>query len=113
MEKWAVNSEIAAIKDIILETVVCERIYLFGSYAYGTPHENSDYDFYVVLKDDEKNPLLVIEDISWNLRLIKRTTPVDLLAEYKTRFTERTQFLTLEQKIFREGVTLYDRNDHN
>jgi predicted nucleotidyltransferase len=109
MERQIVNNEITAIKDIILKTVACERIYLFGSYAYGTPHEGSDYDFYVVLQDDAKNPFLVVEDISWNLRLIKRETPVDILAEHKSRFEKRAQFLTLEQKISREGITLYDR----
>jgi len=41
-----VNDEIAAIKDSILETMGgdCERIILFGSYAYGVPREGSDYD---------------------------------------------------------------------
>ena len=44
--------EIIAIKDSILSTVgdECEKIILFGSYAYGTPHKDSDYDFYKVSK---------------------------------------------------------------
>jgi predicted nucleotidyltransferase len=47
-----INDTILAIKDSILSTVgeSCEKIYLFGSYAYGTPHKDSDYDFFVVLK---------------------------------------------------------------
>jgi len=28
------------------------RIILFGSYAYGTPNENSDVDLYIVTNDD-------------------------------------------------------------
>jgi predicted nucleotidyltransferase len=106
------NAEISAVKDIILKTVDCERIYLFGSYAYGTPHENSDYDFYVVLQDNTEQPAIVMENIYWNLRLIKRQTPVDILAGHKSRFEERARFLTLEQKILKEGVTLYDRSRH-
>jgi predicted nucleotidyltransferase len=106
------NTEIAAVKDIILKTVDCERIYLFGSYAYGTPNANSDYDFYVVLQDNAEQPIIVMENIYWNLRLIKRQTPVDILAGHKTRFEERARFLTLEQKIFKEGVTLYDRSSN-
>jgi predicted nucleotidyltransferase len=109
----AVNNEIAAIKDIILKTVACERIYLFGSYAYGTPNEGSDYDFYVVLQDGAEQPAIVTENIYWNLRLIKRNTPVDILAEHKTRFDERARLITLEQKIFREGITLYDRQSQH
>jgi predicted nucleotidyltransferase len=111
MEKQTVDNEITAIKDIILETVACERIYLFGSYAYGTPREGSDYDFYVVLKDDAKNPLLVMEDISWNIaktHTIKM--PVDILAEYNATFIHHSKLPTMERKIVREGVLLYGNN---
>jgi predicted nucleotidyltransferase len=39
-----INNNIIAIKDSILSTVgdSCEKIYLFGSYAYGTPREDSE-----------------------------------------------------------------------
>ena len=33
---------------IISRTVTVEQIYLFGSYAYGTPNGDSDLDLYVV-----------------------------------------------------------------
>ena len=29
-----------------------DRIILFGSYAYGTPHKDSDIDLYIVTNDD-------------------------------------------------------------
>jgi predicted nucleotidyltransferase len=105
------NDEILNIKKIILETVDCEKIFLFGSYAYGIPHKDSDYDFYVVLKDSSENPVLAIENIYWNLRLIKRKTPVDILAKHKTKFNELSQLPALERKIVREGVLLYDSSE--
>jgi predicted nucleotidyltransferase len=39
-----INNDILAIKDSILAAVgdSCEKIYLFGSYAYGTPREDSE-----------------------------------------------------------------------
>ena len=40
---------------IIFEKVdqsIVEKIYLFGSYAYGEPDEDSDLDICIVLKDD-------------------------------------------------------------
>jgi predicted nucleotidyltransferase len=42
------NEEIPKIRDMILETLgdICEKIILFGSYAYGTPREESDIDIY-------------------------------------------------------------------
>ena len=39
------QKEIEAITEVIKETVDCEKIYLFGSYAYGEPREDSDLDF--------------------------------------------------------------------
>jgi predicted nucleotidyltransferase len=46
-----VNDEILAIKDSILRIMGenCEKIILFGSYAYGVPKEGSDYDVFVIL----------------------------------------------------------------
>jgi predicted nucleotidyltransferase len=108
MPERTVNNEITAIKDIILNTVDCERIYLFGSYAYGTPHKESDYDFYVVLKDGDENPLLPVQRIYKNLLQIQRMTPVDILAQHKSKFDDISVLPTMERKIVREGVLLYD-----
>jgi len=59
-----VRKELDIIKDGILKTVPAEAIYLFGSYAYGTPHENSDIDIYVVIPDTvQENPLNVGAEI--------------------------------------------------
>jgi predicted nucleotidyltransferase len=46
------QTELDTLAGIINNTVPVERIYLFGSYACGTPHKDSDLDLYVVLKDD-------------------------------------------------------------
>jgi predicted nucleotidyltransferase len=105
------NTEILEIKDIILKTVDCEKIYLFGSYAYGTPTDTSDYDFYVLVKDDAKNPLLISEDINVCLgRDGTQGRPVDIVSQYKSKFEEMSQFASLERKIAREGVVLYDKS---
>ncbi|MDR3110323.1 MAG: nucleotidyltransferase domain-containing protein, partial [Planctomycetaceae bacterium] len=37
-----IADELETIKNIIVQTVPVEQIYLFGSYAYGTPNEDSD-----------------------------------------------------------------------
>ncbi|GHU76444.1 hypothetical protein FACS189461_4010 [Spirochaetia bacterium] len=106
-----VNDEIVAIKDIIVQCVECEKIYLFGSYAYDTPHKDSDYDFYVLLKDDSNiKPLDAMEIIDQKLIFSKKLrTPTDIMANYKSRFEERGKFPTMERKIIREGVVLYER----
>jgi predicted nucleotidyltransferase len=105
----AVNQEILNITEAIKEAVPAERIYLFGSYAYGTPGENSDYDFFVVIPDGGLRPIDAAQQARRALSKIDRTTPVDILADLKSKFDDRKQYNTLERKIFREGVILYER----
>ncbi|MCL2766959.1 MAG: nucleotidyltransferase domain-containing protein, partial [Peptococcaceae bacterium] len=62
--------EIEAITEAIKDTVDCEKIYLFGSYAYGEPNADSDMDFYVVIPDDGERPLKVMRNIRTNLARI-------------------------------------------
>lgn len=107
-----INDDIIAIKDSILDTVgeICEKIILFGSHAYGTPCEGSDYDLFVVLKDDSEKPILVLQKIYRSLAKRPMLTPVDVLANYKSRFEWRSSQPTIERKIANDGVVLYERS---
>jgi predicted nucleotidyltransferase len=104
-----INNDILAIKDSILATVgdSCEKIYLFGSYAYGTPREDSDYDFFVVLKDGTEKPIRVMQKI-YEYMCDTHLVPVDVIAQYKTRFDWKSKQTTMERRIANEGVVLYD-----
>ena len=106
-----INDDIIAIKDNILNTVgkTCEKIILFGSHASGTPHEGSDYDFFVVLEDDSEKPILVLQKIYRGLAKRPMLTPVDVLANYKSRFEWRSTQPTMERRIANDGVILYER----
>ena len=103
------NEEIPKIRDMILETLgeTCEKIILFGSYAYGTPREESDIDIYVVLKDGSKNPLLAMEDV-YSVLGDRRCYAVDVLANYKSRYEYRSAGPTMERTIANKGVVLYE-----
>ena len=105
------NDDIIAIKDNILNTVGenCEKIILFGSHAYGSPREESDYDFFVVIKDDSEKPILVLQKIYRNLARKPMLAQVDVLANYKSRFEWRSKHPTMERKIANDGVILYER----
>jgi len=105
-----VNDEIIAIKDNILSTVGdgCEKIFLFGSYAYGKPDKGSDYDFYVVLKDEMENPILVMQKI-YEYMCDTNYVSVDVLANYKSHFERRCVQPTIERTIAKKGVLLYER----
>jgi len=108
-ENSNINNEILAVKDIILKTVKCDKIYLFGSYANNTQRECSDYDFYVVLRNENESPILAEQSIYRNLsKRDGRHTPTDILAENRNKFIELCALPTIERKIAREGVLLYD-----
>jgi predicted nucleotidyltransferase len=104
------SPEIMKIADKIKATVECEKIYLFGSFAYGTPSEDSDYDFYVIIPDNSIKPLEAMKQISRELAKTEIAMSVDILASYASSFEKRSDQPTLERKVAREGVVLFERN---
>jgi predicted nucleotidyltransferase len=102
-----IDDDIMMVKDIILKTVPTEKIYLFGSHAYGTPNENSDYDIYVVLSNNSVRPVEAIGNIYMAMRGMKRK-PMDILAGTSEAFERRSGQVTLEQTIAKYGVILYE-----
>jgi len=106
-----INNEILDVKNKILKSVKgCEKIILFGSYAYGNPKKNSDYDFYVVLNDNDENPFIVMGNIYKTLAKQPMKISVDILANYKNKFEARRKMPTIERTIANKGVVLYERN---
>jgi predicted nucleotidyltransferase len=105
----AVQSQIDILTELIVETVPVEQIYLFGSYAYGTPTPDSDLDLYVIMKDDAPLPELEAEQ-KISLARFKsqfRTLPVDILVAKKARFQRRLTAPTLEQEVANKGIVVY------
>jgi predicted nucleotidyltransferase len=102
-----VNNELEMLAGIIVETVPVEAIYLFGSYARGTPHKDSDLDLYVALKDEfDKREIDAMVAIG---RAIcrEKTLPVDILALKKSKFLGKKEFATMERTIATEGIKIY------
>jgi predicted nucleotidyltransferase len=84
-----------------------EKIILFGSRAWGTPHEDSDVDLMVVMP--ARNEL----DLALKIRLALDTPfPLDLLvrkpSEWKWRLEEGESFST---EIVNKGKVLYEAAD--
>jgi len=102
-----IQAELDKLKELIINAIPVEQIYLFGSYAYGTPHEYSDLDLYVVLKDDvETRELDAVIKIQSVIRNVK-TKPVDIIANKKSKYIWLTTGPTMERKIAREGIKIY------
>jgi predicted nucleotidyltransferase len=103
----AVQAELDMLRDIIVKTVPVEQILLFGSYAYGKPHKDSDLDLYVVLKDEAE-----MRDIDAGLKIRfaidrKKSMPVDIVVHKQSKYNERKAEPTIERKIAREGILIY------
>jgi predicted nucleotidyltransferase len=84
-----------------------DKIVLFGSYAYGTPHADSDVDVLVIMP--ARNEL----DQAFKIRCeVPTQFPMDLLVfkpqHVKWRLEERESFLT---EILAKGKVLYEKND--
>ena len=104
-----IQKEIEIIVETIKKTVDCERIYLFGSYAYGEPSEDSDLDFYVVMPDGPTREIEVMRMIRLNLPSFGRTMPLDIIARHSSRFYNLRSLPTMERQIADEGILLYER----
>jgi predicted nucleotidyltransferase len=84
-----------------------DKIILFGSYAYGAPHEDSDVDLLVVMRARNQHDQAV--RILWRLAA---PFPLDLIVrtpkEMAWRLEEGESFLTT---IFAQGKILYEKDD--
>ena len=103
----AIQAELDKLIKLIVEAIPVEQIYLFGSYAYGKPHNDSDLDLYVVLKDDEE-----MKELDAEVKILRaigkvKSMPVDIIVNKKSKYLRLTTGPTMERKIAREGVKIY------
>ncbi len=101
------TSQILSVADKIAQQFHPERIILFGSYAYGTPNEDSDVDLLVVMPFDGKSVRKAIEIEAE----VHQGFPMDLIAitpEYlKERLDGEDYFL---RGVVESGRVLYEAN---
>jgi predicted nucleotidyltransferase len=103
-----IKSELEMLKQIILSNVPTEEIYLFGSYAYGTPHKDSDIDIYIVMKDD--TPMResdAITEVDCGRIENMMEWAVDVMALKKSRFLYCKDGRTLERTVAEKGIKIY------
>ena len=102
-----IKHELDEITKVIVKTLPVETIYLFGSYAYGTPNKDSDYDIYIVFKDEMNIRIIeAINTINFALASVK-TKSIDFIGLKKERFLYKKNQPTIERKIAREGIRIY------
>ena len=83
-----------------------ERIYLFGSCAYGTPGRDSDVDLLVVVPE---SPLDFYERTTLAYRALDRIgVPVDVMVYTRSEFDSRAALpVSLERTVRTKGRVLH------
>jgi predicted nucleotidyltransferase len=97
-----------SIKESVLKFTQAKCIYLFGSYAYGTPNEGSDIDIYVVTPDDAGNLLQLCAKIRGDLT-DKKIFLIDLLLGSESVFNDRKEKHVFERTIYQKGRVIYEQ----
>jgi uncharacterized protein len=91
----------------LVEVYQPEAIYLFGSYAWGEPDEDSDIDLMIVVEDDVNVEWTAYKKGKWAIRDLKITN--DILVENKKVFKDRAKHPSmLEHEIITKGQKLYE-----
>ena len=90
-----------------------DKIILFGSYAYGTPNEDSDLDIFLI-KDGVKDMNIYELNAKKKLRNFMRnnkTNGIDILSASNEYLKHRDDYFYKE--ILEKGRVLYEQNIRN
>ena len=84
-----------------------EVIYLYGSHAYGQPHEDSDVDLLIVVGDSSPLPRKSAIEAYSALRGL--FLPVEVKVVTRAEFERRAEWLSsIEGVVRRKGKVLYE-----
>jgi uncharacterized protein len=98
----------------ILKDEGAEKVFLFGSYAYGSPNEHSDLDLLVITPDDfipntNREKLDLYHRYNSGIRKFRELLSIDLLVYTRAKFNE---IMISPNSFFREitkkGIVLYE-----
>ncbi len=87
-----------------------EKIFLFGSYVWGTPTEDSDLDLLVIVEHSDLSPA---KRASHGYRCLRNISyPLDILVKTKKEMAQYSNVpVALESKILKQGQLLYGREN--
>ncbi len=100
-------NEINELKDSLVENLLPLRVYLFGSFAEGKQNSDSDFDFYIVVDDSERDMLSLTAKAYKSIRY-KQKRAVDIIVNTAKTFEDRKERpLSVENEVAQKGVLLY------
>lgn len=101
------EEQIQAVVQRIVEGYAPDKIYLFGSYAYGVPTEDSDLDLLIIKQDAEakrSERAVAVRLLLWGTD----APPMDILIRTPTEMERAAGiFQSVETIAEREGRLLY------
>lgn len=100
------EKEIEQIKEKFVSCLSPKKIYLFGSFANGNEKEDSDFDFYIVVKDGTANIVDLTAEAYKAIRDI-RSRAVDIIINTESHFENRKFRMGIENEVLNKGVLLY------
>ncbi len=80
-------------------------VYLFGSYAYGTPNSDSDIDFMVISSEPAALYYKKIMRDLWDIE-----QPIEMLVFSEDSVKEKMSWNPMISKIVNEGKVLYGKS---
>jgi len=84
-----------------------EKIYLYGSHAYGQPHDNSDVDLLIIIDQPEQSVYDITVEGYRALRGL--FFPAEINVVTKSDFNERSHWLSsIESVVIKKGLILYE-----
>lgn len=98
--------------NVIHQTVDTEKIYLFGSYAYGVPTQNSDFDLCVIIPDNELRPADAIKKIRRALYPVQ-DMPLDIIVYRSEDLPTAADSVSGTQDLAGRGAAVCIRNGWN
>lgn len=105
------NKDIEIIKEKIANKFNPKKIYLFGSYAYGNPNEDSDLDILVI---DDRSKNIKQEAFEISKSLYPRNYGLDVICCDEESFNVRLKNKwMLYREIANRGKLLYERRGNS
>ncbi|HOP64802.1 MAG TPA: nucleotidyltransferase domain-containing protein [Spirochaetota bacterium] len=95
-----INNAINRYAELVKKTLPVDMIILYGSYARGTEHKDSDIDIAVVVEDIDEDLL----DVSARLYSLCREVNTDIEPKLIVRKNNRSGFL---ESILKYGKVIY------
>lgn len=96
-------------KDTLSRKFGTKQIILFGSFAYGRPHEDSDIDVCVIADFHGKRKIELVREMRRALADLI-SSPLDILVYNEQEFDERAELSgSLEHKILTQGIKIYEQ----